>query len=107
VIQAGGFWSGRTFLQGRETYDMTKAQVYVHISGPARAVSLDAAHSHGPPQAVVDKTWAPGDTGHEVFIPDVDPAGGSATLSVTGGAIGAGSIPLAAGKMTTLTVITN
>lgn len=107
VILAGGFWSGRTFLQNRETYDLTKAQVYVHIDGPARAVSLDSAHAHGPLQAVVDKTWAPGDTGHEVFIPDVDPSGGTATLSVAGGAVGAGSIPLAAGKMTTLSVITH
>jgi hypothetical protein len=56
---------------------------------------------------VVTDTWAAGDTGHEVFIPDVDPAGGFATLSVAGGATGAGSIPLVAGKMTTLTVITH
>jgi hypothetical protein len=107
VILAGGSWSGRTFIDGRETYDPAKAQVYVHIAGPARAVSLDASHTHGPIQAVATSTWAPGDTGHEVFIPDVDPAGGSAMLSVAGGATGAGSIPLVAGKMTTLTVITH
>lgn len=107
VILAGGFWSGRTFIDGRETYDPAKAQVYVHIAGPARAVSLDASHAHGPIQAVATTMWAPGDTGHEVFIPDVDPAGGSATLSVAGGATGAGSIPLVAGKMTTLTVVTH
>jgi len=105
VILAGGVWSGRTFVQGRETYDATKAQVYLHVDGTARAVSLDNAHSHGPIQAVVTDTWAPGDTRHEVYIPDVDPAGGSATLTVAGGAIGAGSIPLVAGKMTTLSVI--
>jgi hypothetical protein len=107
VILAGGSWSGRTFIDGRETYDPAKAQVYVHIVGPAHAVSLDLSHVHGAPQAVATTTWAPGDTGHEVFIPDVDPAGGSATLTVAGGAIGAGPIPLAAGKMTTLTVVTH
>jgi hypothetical protein len=107
VVLAGGFWSGRTFVQGRETHDTAKAQVYVHVVGPARAVSLDAGHTHGPIQAVVTSTWAPGDTGHEVFIPDVDPAGGSATLSIAGDAIGAGSIPLVANTMTTLTVITH
>lgn len=107
VILAGGSWSGRTFIDGRETYDPAKAQVFVHIDGPARAVSLDASHTHGPIQAVATTLWAPGDTGHEVFIPDVDPAGGSATLSVAGGATGTGSIPLVAGKLTTLTVITH
>jgi hypothetical protein len=107
VILTGKPWSGRSFIAGRQTYDPAKAQVFVHIEGPARAVSLDAAHGHGPTQAVATTTWAPGDTGHEVFIPDVDPAGGSATLSVAGGAIGDGSIPLVAGKMTTLTVVTH
>lgn len=106
VILAGGSWSGRSFVEGREPYDPTKAQVHVHIDGPPRAVSLDAAHPHGQVQAVVTDTWAPGNTGHEIFIPDVAPSGGSATLSVAGGAIGAGSIPLEAGRMTTLTVIT-
>lgn len=107
VILAGGTWSGRTFIDGRQTYDPAKAQVFVHISGTARAVSLDASHAHGQIQAVAISMWAPGDTGHDVFIPDVDPAGGSATLSVAGGAIGEGSIPLVAGKMTTLTVVTH
>jgi hypothetical protein len=107
VILAGVIWSGRNFVQGREAVQPGKAQVFVHVSGPDRAVSLDAAHSHGPIQAVVMDTWAPGDAGHEVFIPDVDPAGGSATLSVAGGAIGAGPIPLVADKITTLTVITH
>jgi hypothetical protein len=106
VILAGGNWQGRNFVEGREQVDPAKAHVFVHVSGPARAVSLDAGHSHGPIQAVVTDTWAPGDSGHEVFIPDVDPAGGSATLSVAGGAVGAGAIPLAAGKITMLTVIT-
>lgn len=106
VILAGVDWSGRNFVQGRETVQAGKAHVFVHISGPARAVSLDAAHSHGPIQAVVTDTWAPGNTGHEVFIPDVDPAGGTAMLSVVGGAIGAGAIPLMADKITTLTVVT-
>jgi hypothetical protein len=107
VILEGVVWSGRNFVQGRETVQAGKAHVYVHISGPARTVSLDVAHSHGPTQAVMTDTWAPGDTGHEVFIPDVDPAGGTATLSVTGGANGAGAIPLVADKITTLTVITH
>jgi hypothetical protein len=105
VILAGGQWSGRTFLDNQVTYDPSKAHVYVHVDGTARAVTLDSAHPHGQVQAVMTNAWAPGNVGHEVFFPDVDPAGGTATLSVDGGAIGAGSIPLVAGKMTTLTVI--
>ena len=107
VIQAGAFWSGRNFVNGRETVDPTKAQVYVHIVGPQRAVSLDAAHAHGAPQAVTMTSWNPGNLGHEVFIPDVDPVGGACTVIVDGGAIGDGSIPLAIGKITTLTVVTH
>jgi hypothetical protein len=105
IAAAAGLWSGRTFIDGDEVYDPAKAQVFVHVVGTPRAISLDAAHGHGPIKAVATNTWALGDTGHEVFIPDVDPAGGSATLSFAGGATGEGSIPLVAGKMTTLTVV--
>jgi hypothetical protein len=105
IAAGGGMWSGRTFISGRQTYDPAKAQVFVHTVGLPTAISLDAAHAHGPIQAVANTTWVVGDTGHDVFIPDVDPAGGAATLSVAGGAVGAGSIPLVAGKMTTLTVV--
>lgn len=107
VILAGVPWHGSNFQQDREAVTPGKAHVYVHVAGPAHAVSLDAGHSHGPIQAVLADTWAPGDSGHEVFIPDVDPAGGSATLSVAGGAVGAGSIPLVADTITTITVITH
>jgi hypothetical protein len=107
VILAGVPWHGRNFVSGREAVTPGKAQVFVHIAGPARAVSLDAGHSYADIQAVVTDTWAPGNSGHEVFIRDVDPVGGTATLSVDGGAIGAGSIPLVADKITTLTVITH
>jgi hypothetical protein len=105
VILAGGQWRGRAFVQGREVVDPAKAHVFVHVEGTPRAVSLEAGRAHGTMRAVVSDTWAPGDTGHEVFIPDVDPAGGSAMLSVAGDAIGTGSIPLVAGKMTMVTVV--
>jgi hypothetical protein len=107
VILAGVPWHGRNFIKDREMVTPGKAHVYVHIAGPAHAVSLDAGHSYGKIQAVVTDTWANGDSGHEVFIPDIDPVGGTATLSVDGGAVGTGSIPLEADKITTLTVITH
>jgi len=105
VILAGGAWSGRSFVDGRQGYDVAKAQVFVHVDGKAAAVSLDAGHPHGAPQAVTAGAWAAGNVGQDVFLPDVDPAGGSATLAVEGGAIGAGAIPLSAGKLTLVTVI--
>ncbi len=104
VIEAGGAWSGRGFVTGRETVDLTKAQVFVHVNGTPRQLSLTAAH--GPAQARVNGTWAAGDTGSEVFFPDVDPGSGTTTLSA-GTAIGAGSIPVVAGKLTNLSIIGN
>src|SRR5690349_2716616 len=80
VIQAGGFYSVRALTMARRDSFFTAAgfsfapalaQVFVHVHGTPRAVSLTA--SHAPAQAVVDKAWAPGDTGHEVFFPNVDP----------------------------------
>ncbi len=106
VILAGGFWSGRAFTMGRQTFDPTKAQVFVHVEGPARALSIAA--SHGPTQAVSTTIWGLGDTGHDVYFPDVDPSGGTTMLSVAGGgAIGAGAIPLVAGTMTNVSIIVN
>jgi hypothetical protein len=104
VILAGGFWSGRGFLMTRQTIDPAKAQVFVHVNGTPRAVSLTA--SHGPAQAKTNDAWSSGDTGQDVFFPDVDPAGGSTMLSA-GGATGTGSIPLVAGKMTNVSIIAN
>lgn len=112
VILAGGFFSARLFTDARRAsffqaaglaFDPTKAQVFVHVDGTPRAVSLAAAHAA--PQAVSGTAWGPGNTGREVFFPNVDPAGGQAMLSVAGGAIGTGTIPLAAGKFTYLAVL--
>jgi hypothetical protein len=102
VILAGGFWSGRGFAMARQAVDPAKAQVFVHVNGTPRQVSLAA--THGPAQARMTASWAPGDTGQDVFFPDVDPAGGATMLSA-GTAIGTGSIPLVAGKMTNVSII--
>jgi hypothetical protein len=112
VILAGGFFSARAFTTARQasffqaaglTFDSNKAQVLVHVNGTPAAVSLAAAHAA--PQAVAATTWAPGDTGHEVFFPNVDVGNGTTTLSVAGGAIGTGSIPLVAGTITNVAVV--
>jgi hypothetical protein len=112
VILAGGFQSARAWTTDRQatffssigqTYDSNKAQVHVHVDGTARAVSLSAAH--GATQAIMTTTWAPGDTGHEVFFPNVDVGSGTAMLTVAGGATGTGAIPLVANTITSVTVL--
>lgn len=113
VILAGSFFSARAFTTARQAsffqaaglqFDSTKAHVLVNANhtGIPRAVSLAAAHA--PAQAIVATTWAPGDTGHEVFFPNVDVGTGTTMLTVVGGAIGTGSIPLVAGTITNVTV---
>nr|MBA3821890.1 hypothetical protein [Deltaproteobacteria bacterium] len=114
VIQAGGFWSGRTFTSARQatvfqmaglTFDPAKAHVVVHVDGTPRAVAILA--THGTAQAFSGTAWAPGESGRDVFFPNVDIGGGSTTVSVVGGAVGTGSIPLQAGTITYATVLAN
>lgn len=111
VIRAGAFFSVRAFTEARRTtffqqlgfsFAPALSQVYVHVHGTPRAVSIAAAH--GPTHALTGAAWTPGDTGAEVFFPNVDPGAGSTRLSVAGGAIGTGDIPLEAGKFTYITV---
>jgi hypothetical protein len=114
VIQAGGFFSGRAFTTARQQtffqsigvpFDATKAQVFVHVNGTPRAVSLAA--SHATTQAIMTTTWGAGDTGKAVFFPNVDVGTGTTTLTVAGGAVGTGSIPLIAGTITNVSVSAN
>ncbi len=112
TIQAGAFFSGRAFTMQREStlftavgaaFDASKAQVIVHVDGAQRGVALLA--SHATTQAFNGTTWAAGETGKDVFFPNVDVASGSTMLTVVGGAIGTGSIPLQAGKLTLVAVL--
>jgi hypothetical protein len=115
VILAGGFWSGRAFTTARQatffqmaglTFDPAAAHVVVHVEGATpRAVALSAAH--GAPQVFGNAAWTPGATGRHVYFPNVDTAGGTTMLSVTGGALGTGTIPVVAGTFTYVTVIAN
>jgi hypothetical protein len=114
VIQSGAFYSARAFTTARQQsfftmvvgqpFDPSKAQVFVHIDGPARALSLAAAH--GPTQAVMTTMWAAGTAGHEVFFPNVDVSGGTTMLTTDGGVVGTGAIPLVAGTITNVTIKT-
>lgn len=112
VILGGGFHSASAwttdrqntfFTQIGQTFDSTKAQVHVHVDGTPAAVSIGAAH--GATQAVSATTWAAGDTGKDVFFPNVEVGSGTTMLTVAGGAVGTGSIPLVANTITNVTVL--
>ena len=112
TILAGGFFSARAFTTARQDtffqavgqpFDSSKAQVFVHVSGTPHKVSVAAAH--GPAQAIAATTWAAGDTGKNVFFPNVDVGAGTTMLTVEGGAIGTGAIPLEAGTITNVSVL--
>jgi hypothetical protein len=114
VIATGKLFSARSLTMGRlapfftsvgVTLDPAKAIVFVHVEGTPRAVSIAAAH--GTALAFDGATWAAGATGQNVVFPNTDLGGGSTTVDVAGGAIGTGSIPLAANTFTYLTVVAN
>lgn len=111
TIRAGGFFSGRMITMQRlatliPSFDAAKAHVMVFVDGPARGVAIAA--SHGAAQAFNGTTWAAGESGQDVLFPNVDvvTSGGSTMLSVVGGAIGTGLVPLQPGKLTLVNVMT-
>lgn len=113
VILAGGFFSGRAFTVARQdpffqaaglVFDATKAQLFVHVNGTPKPLAIAAPH--GATQAVSTTMWAPGDTGHDVFFPNVDVGAGTTTITVSGGSVtGGANIPLVAGTITNASVI--
>ncbi len=108
VVATGALASARLFTVARAPafgYDATKAQVFVHVDGTPSPVSISGAHD--PAQALGSAGWAAGTTGVDVFFPNVDPTPGSTSVDVTGGAIGTGSDPIAAGTFTYITVVAN
>ncbi len=115
VIKGGGFFSARSLTMARQTsfftligqtFDATRAQVVVHVNGVTpRAVTLSG--DHGAPWAANGTTWAAGDTGIDVFFPNVAVGSGKAKLSIAGGGLGEGDIPLVAGTITNVALIAN
>jgi hypothetical protein len=106
VIASGQMFSARAFTVAQAAsvgFDSTKAQVFVHVDGTPRAVSITGTHQ--PAEAFDGTTWAAGDTGANVYFPNVDPAPGMTTVSTTGSSIGTGTVPLAAGTITYLTIV--
>jgi len=107
IVESGHSHSGRMFTEARKAaffaemgiaYDPTKAHVLVFQGGTPKAVSLTAASA--PAWANTGTAWAAGATGAYVFFGNVDLGAGSTEVAVAGGAIGTGSIPLAANQLT-------
>lgn len=104
MLRAGGFWSGRNFTADRLatigfTPDPGKGHVFVHIDTGSRTVAIDSPHDAT--QAVVENDWAAGDTGHEVFFPNVTVGDGNTQITATpGSTVGLGTFPVAANKIT-------
>jgi hypothetical protein len=112
VIDGNGVFSARAMTQPRQDamftqigqpYSATQAQLFVHVDGTPRAVSISAPHAAT--QRFNGTIWAAGDTGSDVLFPNVDP--GSVQVSVAGGAVGTTTLMLEADAYTYLTVIAN
>ena len=86
-------------------YDATKGQVFVHVVGTPHAVAVAAAH--GAAYRFDGTAWAAGDTGSDVYIPNVAVGSGTTTVTVTGTTGIPPSVPLLAGKFTYLTALSN
>lgn len=113
VLAAGAKFSVRAMMESRMAsmstqigtpFNLSDGQLYVHVDGPARAVSISTRHS--PTQRFDGAHWAAGDTGSDVFFPNVGIDTGPVTVSVAGGAVGTASFTLEGGKLTYLTVVT-
>jgi len=115
VADAGGAFVARSLDDARigpfyagfgSTFDATKGQLFVHVTGAPRAVAITAPHDAV--QAFNGTAWASGDTGGDVFFPNIDLGAGTTTdVSVAGGALGTGSVPLVAGTITYMAVVVN
>jgi hypothetical protein len=115
VVDAGGGFVARSLDDARigpfyasfgSTFDPAKGQLLVHVNGTPRAVSITAPHD--PVQAFDGTAWAGGDTGGDVFFPNIDLGAAATTdVSVAGGALGTGSVPLIAGTITYMAVVMN
>ena len=112
VIESGATVSARAFTAAEQTmfasqslftYDSTKAQLFVHVDGTPAAVSITGTSDA--PLAWDGTKWAAGNTGANVFFPNVVSASGTTTISIAGTALGTGSYPLEPGTITYATLV--
>jgi hypothetical protein len=107
VIDAGGFFSARAMTQERLTrmftaigqaYDAGKGQIVVHVAGTSSPVEVAA--DHAAVQHFDGAMWSPGDTGNDVFFPNVAP--GATQVTINGGST---NVTAVADTFTYLTVV--
>src|SRR5215510_2278735 len=91
------------FAQIGQPFATDHGQLVVHVVGTPRQVSISAGHATA--QRFDGSTWAAGDSGSDVFFPNVDRSGGAVAVSMTGTTVGTGSYTLEPGKLTYLSVI--
>jgi hypothetical protein len=106
VNDADGEYSTRLFSTTRAAafgYNPAKAQVLVHVDGTPRSVTLTG--SHDATQAFDGTAWAAGDSGENVYFPNVDPGSGTETVGTSGSSVGTGDVPVVAGTFTYLSIV--
>lgn len=115
VVDGGGVFVARAmtsarlasfFTQVGSSFDPGKGDLLVHVDGPPAAVTISS--SHDTEQTFDGTGWGSGDTGEDVFFPNIDLSGGNTTdVFVSGGAQGTGAVPLAPATITYMAVLTN
>lgn len=103
VIETGAMLSYRSFTMTRAAdfgYDASKAGVFVNIAGTPRAVSVS---SSGTSYAFDGNAWAQGNSGKHVYFAGISP--GTAMVTMSGTTVGTGSVEVAAGSITFLTIV--
>lgn len=113
VLDIAGSLSTRSFTNARAMsfyteqniaggYDASRAQLLVQTIGAPRAVTIDRAAS---PRALNGETWSATAAGSEVLFANLDPIQDQVVVGSSGTVVGAGAVPLVAGKLTFVTLI--
>lgn len=108
IIATGKLFSARMIgiTRAGAMFDPAKAIVFVHSEGVVHPVTSSA--THGAAMAWDGAQWQPGESGINVVFPNTDTASGTTTIGVaSGSAIGIGSVPVAPGTFTYLTIVGN
>lgn len=106
VIATATLFSARMIgmMRAGAMFDPAKAVVLVHSEGTSHPVTSSAAHDAA--MAWDGAQWGTGDSGANVVFPNTDISGGTTTIGVaSGSAIGTGSVPVAAGTFTYVTIV--
>ncbi|MBP9084870.1 MAG: hypothetical protein KBG15_02085 [Kofleriaceae bacterium] len=113
VLDIAGSVSTRSFTNARAMsfyteqniaggYDVSKAQLLVQTIGTPRAVTIDRVAS---PRGLNGETWSATAAGSEVLFANLDPTQDQVVVGSSGVVVGAGAVPLVAGKLTFVTLV--